>query len=238
MTIDLTAMFVLGFLSSFSHCYGMCGGFVMAYSVNRENGTTNLRKILPHLMYNFGRVLTYGFLGFWLGLLGGSFKLIIADFQSILFIFAGMFMSFMGIDLLGLIKIPVNIRFPGFIKYKQFIHYLLNKRNNRSIFLYGLTLGFIPCGLVYIAGAEAIASSTGLSGILLMLSFGAGTVPALFLLGFAATALTARFRNRMIKFAAILLILFGLFTVMKGVSRLMEFPLPWMKHSSMEHHHG
>jgi len=212
----------------------------MAYSIktqDAENGNSWIRSILPHLMYNSGRVLTYTFLGFWLGILGNSFKFFVIDFQSILFILAGIFMSFMGLDLLGLFNISSPVKIPGFVKYKQFVHSLLNKKKPNSIFIYGLTLGFIPCGLVYIAGAEAVASGSGLNGLAIMLSFGLGTIPALFLLGVSTRLITAHFRNRVFKIAAIFVILFGVFTVTKGVYRLMELPLPWMNHSmhSMDH---
>lgn len=239
MQIDLIAMFILGFLSSFSHCYGMCGGFVMAYSIPAGEQVEKRGSIVPHLMYNTGRIITYMFLGFWFGLAGNSFKLIVTDYQNFLFIFAGLFMFFVGFELLGVFTLPSLVRFPAFAKYKKFISSLLSKRTSGSIFLYGLVLGFIPCGLVYVAGAEAVAAASGPAGMAVMLAFGLGTMPALFLLGYSAHLVTVRFRRYLLRVAAVFLILFGLFTVTKGIYRYMDLPVPWMNHSgkSMEHHH-
>ncbi len=233
MNVDLIAVFVLGFLSSFSHCYGMCGGFVMAYSMRVTEGATpstnRLRLMIPHLMYNSGRVLTYTFLGLWFGLLGSSFKMVVIDYQSILFIFAGIFMILMGFDLLGLFNISTPKSFPGFGTYKRLIGSLLHKTTAKNIFLYGLVLGFIPCGLVYIAGARAVAAGSAVGGMATMLAFGLGTIPALFVLGLSANLITVRFRNIVFKIAAVFVILFGLFTVLKGVYKLADIPMPWMK---------
>ncbi len=242
MEVDLIAIFVLGFLSSFSHCYGMCGGFVMAYSLKVTDGaapgTSRLRLLIPHLMYNSGRVLTYTFLGFWFGILGGSFKHVVHDYQSILFIFAGLFMTLMGFDLLGLFNISTPKSFPGFGRYKRLIGSLLKKTTVKNIFLYGLVLGFIPCGLVYIAGAKAIAAGTAWGGMATMLAFGLGTIPALFVLGLSANLITARFRNIVFKVAAVFVILFGLFTITKGVYKLADIPMPWMKAGQHQMHQG
>ena len=242
MEIDLIAIFVLGFLSSFSHCYGMCGGFVMAYSLKvaeRKSTGSRLQLIIPHLMYNSGRVLTYTFLGFWFGLLGGSFKHLVHDYQSILFIFAGIFMTLMGLDLLGLFNISTPKSFPGFGRYRQLVGSLLNRANAKNIFLYGLILGFIPCGLVYIAGAKAVSAGNVLGGMATMLAFGLGTIPALFILGLSANLISARLRNKVFKIAAVFVILFGLFTVAKGVMKLAGIPMPWMQQQmSGEQHPG
>ena len=32
MSIDFIALFLIGFLGGFSHCIGMCGGFVATYT--------------------------------------------------------------------------------------------------------------------------------------------------------------------------------------------------------------
>ncbi len=235
MEIDLLAIFVLGFLSSFSHCYGMCGGFVMTYSLKAAENSTASGKfnlILPHLMYNSGRVLTYTFLGFWFGILGGSFKTVIHDYQSILFIFAGIFMTLLGLDLLGLFNISNPGKLPGMASYQRFIRSLLKNISAGNIFLYGLILGFIPCGLVYIAGVKAVSTGSALGGMSMMLVFGLGTIPALFVLGISTNLITARFRRKVFKIAAVFVILFGLFTTAKGVMKLNGIPMPWMQEHS------
>ncbi|NQV37916.1 MAG: sulfite exporter TauE/SafE family protein [Candidatus Marinimicrobia bacterium] len=234
MNLDLPSIFIIGFLSSFSHCYGMCGGFVMAYSLKANSTEEKVKRILPHLMYNLGRVITYAFLGALFGLLGASLQLFIHDAQSILFILAGLFMVGMGLDLAGWVSISIPGKIPGIATYKRIIGSLLGQITAKNMFLYGIVLGFIPCGLVYIAGAEATASGSVVNGILIMLSFGLGTIPALFILGMSAQYFSQRFRKIVFKVAAIFVILFGLFTIVKGGMKLGDIPMPWMKHD-MQH---
>lgn len=234
MDIDLSSIFIIGFLSSFSHCYGMCGGFVMAYSLKAEASPAGISRFLPHLMYNAGRIITYTVLGALFGLIGASLKHFIHDAQSILFIFAGLFMVGMGLDLAGWITISTPGKIPGLSAYKRFVGSLLVRITVKNMLLYGLVLGFIPCGLVYIAGAKATASGSVLNGMLIMLTFGIGTIPALFILGISSQFLSRRFRKNVFKAAAIFVILFGLFTVVKGGMKLLDIPVPWMKHN-MQH---
>lgn len=212
----------------------------MAYSLKvaeKKSVGGRLQFILPHLMYNCGRVLTYTFLGFWFGMLGGSFKHLIHDYQSVLLIFAGLFMVLMGLDLLGLFNISIPKNYPGFGSYKQLVGSLLNRTNAKNIFLYGLILGFIPCGLVYVAGFKAVAVGTIYGGMATMLFFGLGTIPALFILGISANLITVRFRKKVFRIAAVFVLLFGIFTITKGVMNLAGLPMPWMQHQMSGEQH-
>jgi len=64
-----------------------------------------------------------------------------------------------------------------------------------SVFLFGLMMGFLPCGLSYAAFARALASGGFLEGGLLLLCFGLGTVPGLFLVGTGASGFVRRYRQ-------------------------------------------
>ena len=63
-----------------AHCVGMCGGFVALYS----SGTG--RNVLPHVLYNLGRLTTYMLLGGGAALLGRGIDSLsgIARFSSLL----------------------------------------------------------------------------------------------------------------------------------------------------------
>jgi sulfite exporter TauE/SafE len=101
MEIELLAIFLVGFLGGFGHCIGMCGGFVMTYSLKiQETDRTAPSKwqtIYPHLLYNSGRVLTYVILGEIFGFLGSSLGVIFAlrDIQGVLQLVAGIVMVIM-----------------------------------------------------------------------------------------------------------------------------------------------
>jgi uncharacterized protein len=54
---------------------------------------------------------------------------------------------------------------------------LLKRRKVSSLYLFGMLNGLLPCGLVYAAGAGAVATGGALSGVGYMAAFALGTVP-------------------------------------------------------------
>ena len=59
----------------------------------------------------------------------------------------------------------------------------------------GFMMGLLPCGLSYGAFARALPSGGPVTGGLLVLAFGLGTLPGLLLLGTGAGRLALRFRK-------------------------------------------
>jgi len=55
----------------------------------------------------------------------------------------------------------------------------LRQRSFRSLALLGMLNGLLPCGLVYVAMAGAVARGTILNGIFFMALFGLGTLPTM-----------------------------------------------------------
>ena len=104
----------------------------------------------------------------------------VRNFQGGLQLFAGVFMLILGLELGGLLPTRSKEYFPGISGFKKLVGNLFNRVNRRNIFGLGLVLGFIPCGLVYVAIAGAIASGDAISGAAVMMLFGFGTVPAMF----------------------------------------------------------
>jgi sulfite exporter TauE/SafE len=77
--------------------------------------------------------------------------------------------------------------------------------------------GIIPCGLVYSFAIFAASTANPLGGALVMATFGLATIPALFFLGFITKFLQkGSLRGTMMKLAAILVIVYGVFTLTKG----------------------
>jgi len=227
MNIDFLALFLIGFFGGFSHCIGMCGGFAATYTLKiAENDPTPdnsfFQKLIPHLLYNSGRVLTYTFLGEIFGFIGGTLGLIFAiqDFQGGLQLLAGIFMVLMGLDIAGLIPNIEPGSFPGVNIFKRMVSALFNKVNRKNIFILGMVLGLIPCGLVYAVGARAAATQSIVGGFLTMLVFGLGTFPAMFITGFIVNLLSAKIRGRLYRIAAILVILLGVLTILRGIDAL------------------
>ena len=81
----------------------------------------------------------------------------------------------------------------------------------------GLMIGFLPCHLSYMALGMAVsaAAQTGsvLTGALGMSLFVLGTMPLLVAFGIASRGLGAVLRDRVVKTAAIIPILMGIYTI-------------------------
>lgn len=227
MIVDYLAIALIGFLGGFSHCVGMCGGFVVTYTIKiNENDfiskPTFWQKLAPHIYYSLGRLLTYMLLGEIFGLLGSSLGVIFAirDLQGGLQLFAGLIMIFLGLDLAGWIPSLSPDSFPGLNWFKKLVHSLFNKVNRRNILGLGFILGFIPCGLVYVAGAKAAATESIIGGMLTMFFFGVGTFPAMIITGMVADKISISLRTKLYRLAAIFVLILAALTVLRGLDAL------------------
>ena len=235
MNIDFLALFLIGFFGGFSHCIGMCGGFVATYTfkIAENDPTPNdsyFQRLVPHLLYNSGRLLTYTILGEIFGFIGGTLGLIFAiqDFQGGLQLLAGIFMVIMGLDISGLIPNLEPDSFPGVNIFKRMVNALFNKVNRKNVFVLGMVLGLIPCGLVYAVGAKAAATQSIVGGFLTMLVFGMGTFPAMLFTGFIVNLISVKVRGRLYRIAAILVILMGTLTILRGIDALGWVKIYWL----------
>jgi sulfite exporter TauE/SafE len=69
-SLPFALAFFWGLAGGFSHCIGMCGVFVVAYSGSPEPGKTHIPPI-RHVLFHMGRLITLGLLGAIAGVLGG-----------------------------------------------------------------------------------------------------------------------------------------------------------------------
>ena len=235
MNIDYLTLFLIGFFGGFSHCIGMCGGFVATYTfkiAENDPGHNDSRFsiFLPHLLYNSGRILTYTILGEIFGLIGGTLGFIFTfrSFQGGLQLFAGLVMMIMGFELSGLIPNLAPDSFPGIHFFKRMVNLLFYKVNRNNIFVLGMVLGLIPCGLVYAVGAKAAVTQSVFGGFLTMLIFGLGTFPAMLLTGYVVNFISVKLRGRLYRFAAFLVILMGVLTILRGVDALGWYSFYWL----------
>ena len=217
--IDLSAIFIVALLGSVGHCIGMCGGFVLAYSSAKIGlDWSNLHQSLAHVLYSIGRVTSYVILGAIFGLIGSAFVITLTTW-GVLLLVVGILMVLMGLSLMGKLKfltlIESDIASRPF--YKRAYVSLISSKTLPSFYGLGMLNGFIPCGLVYVFATFALASGSIASGMLVMAVFGIATVPAMFGFGFFASLLQrSRFRQIALSMAAFFVVLYGVFTVIKG----------------------
>ena len=235
MQIELLTLFIIGFLGGFGHCIGMCGGIVLTYTMKIEENDplanpTWWQTVKPHLIYNLGRLTTYTVLGQIFGIIGSTIGLILAirDFQGLLQIFAGLIMIVLGIELAGWMPNLSSDSFPGVSIFKKLTVSLFNHVNRKNIFMLGLVLGLLPCGLVYAAGAKAAATQSMIGGMLTMLFFGLGTLPAMVISGLTAHLVSNRLRRRLYKIAALLVMVMGVLAILRGLDGLGWLPINWL----------
>ncbi len=224
-TVDILSIITIAFLGSFGHCIGMCGGIVIAYSSTKvQQGWSKTQQSITHLLYSFGRILTYAILGAIFGYLGG-----VATFSNtangILWLVAGTAMLLTGFSLLGKIKFLTLIEH-SFSKsdwYSTNFKALLHSQTYLSFFLLGMLNGLLPCGFVYFFAITAASTASPFYGALVMIIFGLSTIPALFSLGFFVGLFKqSGLRNIMIKLASISVILYGSYTIYNGYDYLVN----------------
>jgi hypothetical protein len=219
-SIDLISIATIAFLGAFGHCIGMCGGIVIAYSSRKVDAHWSaFMQGFAHLVYSFGRITTYVMLGAIFGAIGG-----VAQFNgyttAALTITAGMFMILAGLSLLGKLEFLTKLEhsFSGSKWYQEAFREVLRSKSLYSFYILGLLNGLLPCGLVYFFAVTAASTGSPLWGALVMLIFGLSTIPALFSLGFFTQLLTkSSLRKVMMNLASIIVILFGLYTIYRGI---------------------
>ena len=179
----LYSALILGLVSSL-HCVGMCGPIVLMLPYN---STARWRVFFETLTYNFGRIITYSFLGLLFGLLGKG--LAVVGFSQILsalfgFIFIGLALKKNGLQSLDAF---LNRHFSQKIR-KTFAQFLKNKS---GFFALGILNGLMPCGIVYWAIAASLITFNPIQGAAYMFIFGLGTLPLML-----ATVLASRTFHR------------------------------------------
>lgn len=222
--IELWVVFTLGLVSSL-HCVQMCGPIVLSYSValdQLKNGSTRTgSSVLGHFAYNGGRIITYSLLGAVAGLAGHTVGLVgrLAGVTSTLAIVGGVLMLVAGLVMFGVF--PAVQAFGGsfFRITSNFLRPLsrliASPRASRR-FLLGLTLGFLPCGLIYAALLRALATGSALWGAATMAAFGAGTAGALLAVGIFSSAIRSRVSRWGTQLAAVSVMVMGALLIARG----------------------
>ena len=212
---DYGLAFMAGVLGS-GHCLGMCGALVSGYFMKAGPS----RTYLPYFVYQFARIFVYTMVGFAAAALG--FVLVssgvFGKVQSILQMFIGSVVIILALGILGWIPfqgsvrlIPMNLLRRGYAESRT-------RGPILGATIAGLLNGLMPCPLTFAMAVKATSATTILEGGLLMMTFGAGTLPTMLFVSVAFGKMSAHFRGLMLKSAALIMIIMGCNTIYMGMS--------------------
>ena len=181
----LSAAFIWGImlgLGSSLHCAGMCGPIGCSLLLMGDGRERPMALALRLGAMQLGRIAAYGGLGLGFGLIGTGLYLR-ADFSGVhgimqwsaaaLMIWiglgtAGLVPSFAGLDRLA---VPLAGRLAR-------LRAGISAAGPETGLLAGLIWGLTPCAMVYAAAFTSLLTGSVEDGVVLMLAFGLGTVPA------------------------------------------------------------
>jgi uncharacterized protein len=217
-------------LAGSTHCLGMCGGIVAAIALHaRDTGPGAQRLIL--LSYNLGRIGTYTLLGIIAGFMGSSLDMLsMKTAASWVFVAANLFVflvgmaSFIHVSSFSLFSLESS----GGRFFTAILRWAVSDAGLFRVFVLGLALGFLPCGLVYAPLIAAAATGSPLAGGAIMAALGLGTLPLLFFFGTASAALSARLRGNLFRLVGLFVALIGftgLWRVLGKMGYVTKFPL-------------
>lgn len=203
------------------HCAGMCGPIALSLPFKPGSGRTGL--VIGRLLYNGGRLITYMLMGAVMGSIGSTLGWF--GWQQYLSIGAGVLILLWVIFHYTPLRIPLRIPAMPFSKtFKR----LFESGSNGALFGIGILNGFLPCGLVYVALAGAVASETALNGALYMLLFGLGTFPLMFILSLGRAWKGLQQRLAMRKLIPWMAAVIGILFIVRGMNLGIPYLSPKM----------
>lgn len=214
MSPEIYTAFFVGLFGSM-HCIGMCGPIAIALPVP---DSSKISFFEGRILYNIGRVVSYTILGLIFGLVGGRVALAGAQ-QTVSIV--------LGVIIIIAILLPQKYK-NYFIQHrtvqwivvpiKTKIGILFIKGTFTAMFLIGVLNGFLPCGLVYMALAVAVASGDVISGTAVMILFGFGTIPAMFAASVFGKYINIGIRTKLRKATPYLAIVLSIIFIMRGMN--------------------
>jgi sulfite exporter TauE/SafE len=220
---DFFSAFLIGLLGA-GHCIGMCSGIASALSFSIN--PTQKNGLLSLLLYNLGRVTSYSLAGFifassssvliiWMG--GKESLIYLRIFAAIVMLLLALYIAQLWNGLLLVEKAGQFI----WTFIKPLAQHFIPLKHPTLAFPLGFFWGWLPCGLVYSSLVWAISSANGLNGLVIMLGFGLGTLPAMMIVGTLSHQLKTILNKKWFRYGSgIILALFALQTIYIAIQQL------------------
>lgn len=205
---------VLGAAGS-AHCIGMCGPIAL---VTPSIGPGRGARALSTVLLNGGRLFTYMSLGLAFGGFGQGLRL--AGLQQGVSILAGILLLIAALAPSMLERNVAQGRIALWLsRLRGTMARHLRRNSPEAIWTSGLLNGLLPCGLVYTAALGAATTGSATDGAVLMLLFGAGTIPALVAVRLGGSLLSDGWRGKLRRLSPVVIGAMGLLLILRG-SRL------------------
>ncbi|MDP3837810.1 MAG: sulfite exporter TauE/SafE family protein [Methylococcales bacterium] len=223
--------FLMGLFSSM-HCIGMCGSIIGTLTLSLSPDIRNNKVLLlPYVLnYNLGRITSYTLAGGLAGIIGVLMIMPFGEIHGhrILQLLSALVMMSAGLYIAGWFPRFAYIEKMGvrfWKKIEPFGRKLIPVKTHTQAYLFGMVWGWLPCGLVYSALTLAATAGDVAKSALLMLAFGAGTLPAVMGVGIMTNILTRLSRTQRFKQ------LIGLFMIVLALLAA----LPWLNPMAFIH---
>lgn len=210
----ISMAFVMGAVGSL-HCIGMCGPIAMALPMGNRHSSG---RLVGGLLYNFGRITTYAWLGLILGL-AGDFLITPSIQRTVSVVFGVAILLYLLLP--STLKNKVGKATPAkglLLELRQQLSKLLSTPTNSSLYGIGLLNGLLPCGMIYLALTTSFLTGSTINGSLFMAAFGLGTMPAMLTAVFFGSYLNQQVRIKLRKAVPVFLACMAALLVLRGLN--------------------
>jgi uncharacterized protein len=218
----LISGFTLGVAGSL-HCVGMCGPLSLALPVHH---LSKAQQLFSLLLYQFGRIFTYSTIGLLFGLAGR--RIYIAGYQQWFSIILGVIVLSLAV-LYFVQQRTVHLQLLNrfyFLVQHQIGRLLKSSAGPYSFLLMGMANGLLPCGMIYIALVTTLSFTEVSQSVSFMAMFGAGTLPAMMLVGYAGQMLKPEWKSNLRKLVPVFISLMGVLLILRGMNLGIPFISP------------
>jgi sulfite exporter TauE/SafE len=216
----------------------MCGPLIIAWSLRYRSASQAGSKdagpsfysgaVLHHLAFHAGRIFTYALLGAIVTGIFSSFEVhrFSMQYRAGFAIASGIMVAGLGLVFFGALPLPVFVTrlfSPQASFFGRKLAGLANSVSPGSKMGLGLLVGLLPCGLTWAMLVAAAGTLSPAKGLLMMSSFGLGTVPALLAAGTSASLASAKTRLFGERAAAVFIIIMGVSMALRGLGVVLGF---------------
>jgi sulfite exporter TauE/SafE len=224
--ISLSAAFATGVLGSV-HCFAMCGGLAGALGMRaRSTGQTPARVFGNALATQIGRIGSYMVVGGAAGAAGAVLAVMMdwIHLAAVLRVLAGALLLAVALRIAFAWNLFAWLERAGGRLWSRYLAKLAPNAMSTprsgvaQSMLLGAVWGWLPCGLVYSMVLFAAFAGSALQGALVMLAFGAGTLPSMLSSSLLAAHLARLLKKPGVRWLAVAtLTLFGIWTIVSAL---------------------